>query len=90
MAKAGGLKRDIKYKCSVCGAEKKREPGKHVEGLTIKRVQFAQIGYKGRLLRSRTIGWLCDPCRESDEDWNRTRLDTPGFADAHRNGGDDG
>lgn len=52
------------YKCTVCNRETLREL------LTAKKVVFSVMGAGGKVLRSRTIGHLCNECIEKDEHYN--------------------
>lgn len=63
-----------KYKCSVCGAVCDRAD------LACKRVNFQDLGAGSRVIRSRTVSWLCkDKCLELDPDYLRPAFDTPGM-----------
>lgn len=57
--------------CSNCGRVANREQ------LTVKKVQFSEMGQGAATLRSRVVAWLCNSCLESDMDWNRPRLRAP-------------
>lgn len=52
------------YKCTECNRETLRGL------LTAVRVQFTPLGPGAKVLRSRTIAWLCDECRETNDYWN--------------------
>lgn len=68
----GNSNRDIKYRCTGCGAE----PGR--DKLTIKRAQFATMDNK--TVKTRTVGWLCPDCLESDPEANLpSRATAPGM-----------
>jgi hypothetical protein len=54
-----------RYKCSVCRRPTPRDR------LTVKRALFLGFGRNSKSLRSRVVAWLCDECREVDEDWTR-------------------
>jgi hypothetical protein len=54
-----------RYRCTRCGAEQTRG------SLTVKKALFQGLGNRGQWQRSRTIAWLCDPCKMLDVDWNR-------------------
>jgi len=59
------------YTCSGCGLRKKREE------LTVKKVVFLEMGAGARTKRARVLDWLCDPCLESDETFNRPAFTPP-------------
>lgn len=59
--KEGGSVRE--YRCTNCN----RDVGR--DNLTVKRVEFCTMGEKFRRLRSRTVAWLCNACREADPAW---------------------
>lgn len=80
----GSSNRNVKYECSVCGRELAKDD------LRVKRATFAEMGFKGRQFRSRTVAWLCvveqadgsPGCLYRDEDYNReARRSAPGLAD---------
>ena len=52
------------YKCSACQRETLRNL------LIAVKVQFTPLGPGARVLRSRTISWLCNECIEENEYWN--------------------
>lgn len=52
------------YLCTNCGQYTEREL------LTVKKVVFTEMGSGGKVLKSRTIGWLCNDCIEDDEHYN--------------------
>lgn len=56
------------YKCAEpplgCGRETLRDL------LTVMKVVFTEMGQGGKILRSRTVGWLCDECVEKNDYWN--------------------
>lgn len=59
-------------KCSTCG--KYCSP----ELLTIKRVQFVPKDNPRKILKSRSVLWQCESCRDKDPDWNREAYSGPG------------
>lgn len=64
-----------RYVCMECRQETPRDK------LTVKQAVFKVIGKGGRVIRSRTTGFLCPPCLEQDDDWNRKPYDdAPGMA----------
>ena len=54
------------YRCTGadCGKVTLREL------LTAKKVNFSPIGPGAKIIRSRTVAWLCDECLEKDVDYN--------------------
>lgn len=76
-SKHGGHRRNIKYICTNCHRLTKGR-----DDLTAKRITFSTVSNGQKLLRSRTIAWLCHECREADPDWNRPALSSsPGYSD---------
>lgn len=78
--RVGQSNRNIKYVCSKC----QREVGR--ENLVVQRVQFLTIGVNGKLLKTRTVGWVCrnveNACLDTDPNWLAERYTgTPGQAD---------
>lgn len=78
--KRGQSNRSIKYICSRC----QREVGR--ANLVVQRVQYLEIGVSGKLLKTRTTGWVCrdveDACLDKDPHWTADRYrGTPGLAD---------
>ena len=57
--------RPIVYRCSRCATTYKKNQ------LIAVRVQFIELGVKGKLIRSRTTEWLCNPCMLNDPIYNR-------------------
>ena len=53
------------YSCTACGEAVGRKQ------LTVKKATFLEMGTGARTIRSRVVGWLCDPCLKKDADWNR-------------------
>ncbi len=49
------------YKCGECGSE----PGR--DNLVVKRVEFANIGRAGKVLRRRSVAFLCQACMQADK-----------------------
>lgn len=67
----------IKYMCSKCGREFKRDQ------LTVKRIIFQLLGSRGRALRSRNVEWLCPVCLDQDPVWRLdSRTESPGHQNA--------
>lgn len=62
------------YKCTRCEQETLREL------LTAQKVQFTPIGPGARVVRSRTVNWLCDECLQTDPYWNMPKfIGAPGM-----------
>lgn len=62
------------YFCTVCGKRTQRSQ------LTVKRAIYAEMGRGGKVIRSRTTGWLCSTCRTADPDWRQdVYSDAPGW-----------
>lgn len=69
-----GAIRYVDYTCMCCNQLKAREE------LTTKRAVFYAMGRAGRMVRSRTIGFICSVCLEQDPHWTRrSRVDSPGM-----------
>ena len=84
MAEQQHRTRSIEYVCAECG----REVGR--PNLLRKKVEFRELGESGRLVKSRTVAWLCRipqedgtlSCVDKDPDYNRHYFaDAPGMAD---------
>jgi len=70
----GTVNRDIDYRCSVCQQAKPRAD------LVAKKISFQEIGRGGKVLKTRTQGWVCKTCVLEDPDWNkRALIDSPGM-----------
>lgn len=50
--------------CSKCGNSFDRDE------LTVKRIAFYKFGKNGKMIKSRTVGWLCPGCLQSDGHWS--------------------
>ena len=62
------------YQCSVCGDVRERAD------LACKRVNFQDLGPGSRVIRSRTVAWVCkDKCMKIDPDYQRPAFDAPGM-----------
>lgn len=61
------------YKCTNCGEIIPREQ------VTVVRVQFMPPGSGAKVIKSRTINWLCPPCRDADPVWNLASHDAPAY-----------
>lgn len=59
------------YVCTQCGNPTKRDD------LTVKRVQFVELGAGAKTKRSRVTHWLCVTCLAEDFDWNRDPFKIP-------------
>lgn len=55
------------YRCSNCGHLKPRDQ------LTVKRVQFTEMGAGASILKSRVMAWLCSLCLGQDTDYMREK-----------------
>lgn len=51
------------------------------ELLTVKKIQFLEMGVKGKTLKTRTAGWLCPSCVAKDVHWMLEAYDAPGLRD---------
>lgn len=56
------------YKCTRCDRETLRDL------LTAMKVQFTPLGPGAKVLRSRTVEWLCDECRDTDLYWTMPKF----------------
>lgn len=63
------------YRCTVCKTKTPREL------LTVKKIQFLEMGVKGKTLKTRTAEWLCPSCVAKDEHWRKEAYDAPGLRD---------
>jgi hypothetical protein len=61
------------YNCTECG----QDPGR--ENITVITVQFKPIGSGVKVLKSRTIGWLCPGCLLKNPTWNLEYRDAPAY-----------
>lgn len=52
------------YECGNCGAETERER------LTVKKVEFREMGSRAKTVKSRVVAWLCPACLVKDPVWN--------------------
>lgn len=52
------------YRCTPCGRVTEREL------LYVKKVTFSEMGAGGKVVRSRTVDWICDECIEKDPEYN--------------------
>lgn len=59
------MPKKYEYKCNVCGIVKPRTR------LYVKKTIFTTFGSNPRVIRSRTISWLCGSCVKGDPDYNR-------------------
>lgn len=57
------------YKCDYCGREVDRS------NLFVKQVSFREMGRGGKLVRQRSVGWICkDLCLAKDKAWQQEPL----------------
>lgn len=61
------------YKCTDCGKMTPRDK------LLTKKVSFSTLGSDGKMIKSRTVGWLCFPCVKKDPTYNIPEYDSPGL-----------
>jgi len=59
------------YRCTRCHQSTPREE------LSVKRVQFVEMGEGAQTLRSKVVAWLCSSCVTVDVDWIRPRFEPP-------------
>ncbi len=52
------------YRCGTCQQVTLREL------LVAKKVVFTGLGAGAKIIKSRTVGWVCDECVEKDPDFN--------------------
>lgn len=66
------------YVCDLCG---KRWPRADRDMVAAKVAQFRDIGEGGKVIKSRTVGWLCkQPCMENDPQYQLPSMGaSPGF-----------
>lgn len=65
------------YRCGACGQVTLRDL------LVAKKVVFTGLGAGAKILKSRTVGWLCNECIELDEDYKLEKYSTaPGHKSA--------
>ncbi len=63
------------YRCGCCGQITLREL------LVAKKVVFTHLGSGAKIVKSRTVGWLCNECVEKDEDF---QIEKFGAAPGHK------
>lgn len=51
------------YRCGVCKQVTLRQL------LVVKKVVFTEIGPGAKIIKSRTVGWICNECVENDTDF---------------------
>lgn len=66
------MPKKFRYNCTGCGNMPGSTRDEARNNLFAKRVEFREYGFRGRLLRSRVIAWLCKACLEADEDYKRS------------------
>lgn len=64
------------YRCSVCCQITLKSL------LVVKKAVFQPLGSGAKIIKSRTISWLCNECVEKDEDYQREAFDAPGHKSA--------
>jgi len=60
------------YRCTVCSRVTFKEL------LVVKKAVFQPLGAGAKIIRSRTVAWLCDECVELDEDYQREAFGSQG------------
>lgn len=55
---------EVDYRCDTCKKKLKREE------CVAKKVQYATMGASARILRMRTVGWVCVPCMRKEQEYN--------------------
>lgn len=71
---------NLRYECTGPNHEGSRLTKREL--LTVKKVNFLEIGVNGKTVRTRTDSWLCPACLVRDEHWNKPRYDAPGMRNA--------
>lgn len=61
----------IVYACTKCSKPTDRDL------LTVKKVNYHEMGAGGRTIRSRVVGWLCPSCVAGDDEWNMPKFRQP-------------
>lgn len=71
---------EVKYTCDECG------PGTlyQKEQLTVKRVQYRDMGQNGKVIKTRGTAWLCPEHLAADPDFNRPAYDAAPGTSAKR------
>jgi len=52
----------------------------------VKRVQFREMGARGKVIMTRTLAWLCRPCLGRDAEWGRPAFTAAPGTEAKREG----
>lgn len=55
---------EIDYRCGACLEPTARE------ALFAKRVQYKQMGERGKVIKTRVVYWVCGGCMKKEEDFN--------------------
>lgn len=72
----GTVNRAIEYRCATCGVEAGRE------NLLAKRVGYYRLSKPQKLVRSRTVKWLCVGCAEAEQEFQQEAIAaSPGMRD---------
>lgn len=64
------MARQFIYVCTRCGNKPHPNDNEARELLTAKVVQFKEVGYRGKVIRSRVTAWLCPDCLKIDDTYN--------------------
>lgn len=67
------MAQQIDYACTRCGGLRKRNE------LITKKVSFSTLGSEGKMIRSRTLDWLCFSCTKNDPEYNIPEYESPGL-----------
>ena len=70
--------RTIVYKCSRCDCQ----PGR--DALTVKRIQFREMGVGGKVTMTRVVAWLCGACLAIDPDFSIPAYESAPGTDAKK------
>lgn len=80
-------RRKYNRRCSRCGPDSLEVSR---DELFVKRIQFVQLGNLGKVIRSRTVEWLCLDHMNQDADYQREAFqESPGFKNEITGGGPD-
>lgn len=67
----------MKRTCTRCGKDCDRDK------MMCQKVSFHEMGKGGRLIRTRTVAWLCPSCVSQDPVWNSEPWTSAPGATAH-------